>query len=94
VTPQEALALAQGAARLGQVRLTEHARERALERGVQRCDLESAVRTSMSAVWSAEHGSWRLSGGVDLDGEALAVAVAIDGTVVKVITVFSESSHD
>jgi hypothetical protein len=88
VTPEEALNVAQGAARLRRVQLTLHSRQRVSERGVFPEDLESAIKTAKSAQWDTEHNNWKLSGGVDLDGDALEIALDINGTTVKVVTVF------
>lgn len=86
---EAALAAAKKAAQLRQLTFTRHAsRDRMPERSAQAHDVRSAVLSATTATWRADDQSWRLSGGVDLDGEALSVAVAIEGHVVRVITVF------
>lgn len=90
VTPAEVLASAKLAAKLRQILLSVHARKRFQERGVQPADLASAIETATHADWSEEHGSWTLSGGVDLDGDPLRVAIFIDGAKVTVGTVIGD----
>lgn len=85
----EALDLARGAARAHQLRYTDHAiLVRMPQRGAQARDVENAVLTSKSATWRPDDRSWKLTGGVDLDGDGLDVAVSITGNEVKIITVF------
>jgi hypothetical protein len=52
--------------------------------------LESDIKTAQSATWDTEHNSWKLSGGVDIDSDPLDIAVDINGTIVKVVTVFED----
>jgi len=88
MSPAAALEAAKKAAQYRQLRHTRHAsRDRMPERGAQARDVECAVKTATSATWRPSDSSWRLSGGTDLDGQPLDVAVAIEGNTVRVITV-------
>jgi hypothetical protein len=82
------LAFAQGAARLNQLVLSQHARERANQRAVTARDIRSAVLTAKVATWDGEQGTWQLTGGTDTDGDALTVVVAIEGNKVRLVTEF------
>jgi len=57
------------------------------ERGAVLRDVQSALLTATRATWQAEHGSWKVSGGLDLDGEELVVAIEFTGDLL-VRTVF------
>jgi hypothetical protein len=50
-------------------------------------DVVNAMMTGTSARWQAEHETWAIDGGVDHDGDALDVSVAIEGDVI-VVTVY------
>ena len=76
------------AARLGQLRFTNHGRERMGERSAQARDVKCAAASAVSAEWSDEHASWKITGGKDFDGDSLDIAVTVEGAVVRVITVF------
>jgi len=91
MTAEEALRDVKRAASAGQVMLTAHARERMRDRSATARDVERAIRTSTTAVKrSLAEEKWRLSGGVDLDGDALDVVVACDsgGWNWNVVTVY------
>lgn len=62
-----------------------HALERMAERGARRSDVLEAIRSARTAK-RQDKGRWRVDG-VDLDGDDLSVIVALDGTVVAIITV-------
>ncbi|HEY3237580.1 MAG TPA: DUF4258 domain-containing protein [Polyangiaceae bacterium] len=85
--PTEALGLASGAARYGQLRFTDHAIDQMQERGATVNDVEAAVSSATSAAYDRGQGTWKLAGGVDLDGSPLDVVVAFGGNRVRVITV-------
>lgn len=86
--PTEALAFAKGAARVRQVRWSGHSRERATQRTVTAEDLREALLSAKKATWQPGERTWKLEGGVDRDGEPLAVVVAIDGNAVRIVTEF------
>ena len=54
------------------------------ERGAIIDDVCRALVTSTSATWQAEHLSWRVSGGVDLDGDGLTIVVDIEADVIVI----------
>lgn len=86
MTPAEALTFASTAARLGRLRYTKHARERMEERGATRNDVVNACVTA--TVATHQRGDvWRLSGGVDGDGDVLVIIAGVDPDEVSVITV-------
>lgn len=64
-----------------------HALKCMRERGADRHDVKNALLTATSATWQDDHQSWKDSGGVDLDGDDLRVAVDVEANVV-VITIF------
>jgi hypothetical protein len=64
-----------------------HARQRMGERGATYEDVKRALVTARRAVWQDDHGTWRVVGGVDLDGDELQVAVDVQADVI-VVTVF------
>jgi hypothetical protein len=86
VTPAEALRRARLAGRLGQFEVSPHARKRMKERRVTRSDLMAALGTTTHAAHEGQ-GRFLLTGGVDIEGQALAVVIAIDPGCV-VITLF------
>lgn len=89
MTPAEALDFARGAARFRQLRFADpHAYERMQERRATQRDVGQAIITATQAAPSADRPNrFRLSGGCDLDGDALDVVVAIDGNTVTVVTI-------
>jgi len=82
-----ALELAKECAAAGLVRFTLHARERMDERGALPRDVVNAICTAKRAGQGNQEGRWVLRGGVDEEGEDLAVVVAFEGDVL-VITLF------
>jgi hypothetical protein len=56
-------------------------------RGATRADVRRAIATATSATWQADHQSWIVAGGVDLDGDSLRVAVPIEADLI-IITIF------
>lgn len=86
--PADALALAKQLANGGRVKWTKHGTGRGGERSANALDVEKAIWTATTAVYRAEDDSWRLDGGVDLDGDSLSVVLAFkdDGTA-RVVTV-------
>jgi hypothetical protein len=85
VTGAEALTRIKAYAGASRYWFAEHALERMEERGARRGDVLEAIRTARKAT-RQESGRWRVDG-VDLDGDDLGVIVALDGTVVAIITV-------
>ena len=86
--PADALALAKQLAIGGRVTWSKHGTGRGVERHANALDVANAIWTATTAVYRAEDDSWRLAGGVDLDGDSLDVVLAFkdDGTA-KVVTV-------
>lgn len=86
-TPASALALAKGAARFNQYRLTLHAEDQMEERKVTRRDLNVAIARASSAIWDPSNQSWKILGGTDSDGAILEPAVIFAGHRMVVKTV-------
>ena len=84
----EVLQIAAAAARHGQLRITGHARDRMPQRNATLEDIETAVCSATAAKHDPEKGTWKLTGGADIDGDSLDVCVAIEGNVVRVVTLF------
>ena len=55
-----------------------HERDLSRAGGIRARDVEEAVRTATAAAWQPDRGTWKLTGGMDLDGDPLTVVVAID----------------
>jgi hypothetical protein len=49
------------------------------ERGAVLADVQNAILTATRAFWQADHLSWKVVGGVDLDGDGLDVALELTG---------------
>jgi hypothetical protein len=64
-----------------------HARDRQALRSVQVADIAAALATATSATFQSDRDTWRIDGGLDLDGDELTVIVAFEDGVV-VVTVF------
>lgn len=86
-TPAQALAEAQRIAATGIFLISLHATGRMKKRGAKRADVRAAILSAVSATWQPVDGTWRLDGGADLDGDALVVAVVLDGGML-VATIF------
>lgn len=56
------------------------------DRGAQAQDVESAIEGATMARLQ-ESGAWRLSGGVDLEGDALDVIVDVGWDPIRVVTI-------
>jgi hypothetical protein len=88
VTDDEAVAEIKRIARIiRRVQPNLHALQRMQERGAVLADVQNALLTASYARWQEEHGSWRITGGVDLDGDDLSVAIEFTGDLL-VRTVF------
>lgn len=85
MTDAEALATVRQYGAAGRFYLTPHARERAAERGVRIADVRHGLANA-AACKLQERGTWRVDA-ADRDGEPLAMAVAIEASVI-VVTVF------
>jgi hypothetical protein len=72
---------------LDRVELRLHAYQRMLERAVTIMDVCSALLSATGVRWQADRETWRVEGGVDLDGDDLVVIVVLEADVV-VVTVF------
>lgn len=81
------LARIQQAARYGRIILSRHAEEEADNANVQAQDIKHAVLTATTAI-AQEQGKFRLEGGSDLDGDALAVVVREIQPGLFIVTVF------
>ncbi len=53
-------------------------------------DIDAALLSATSAHYQANRDTWKVLGGCDLDGDALAVVVAVEEEMVRVriVTVF------
>ena len=80
MSPDEAIERARLAVRRGHLRFSFHTiRERTDLRGANRDDIKEVIETCSGAVQHPERlNRWRLTGGVDLDGDGLDVVVAFD----------------
>jgi hypothetical protein len=88
LTPQQVLALAQDAMRAGRFIFTFHAEvERGPQRGAKYHDIKSAI-LSAKAAEKQPNGSWRLTGGTDLDGDDLTVAIVVDAQSIRIVSLF------
>jgi hypothetical protein len=89
LTPLEALKEAKNAARAGMLKFSEihYERERKDERKIYRPDVAHAVRSATHALWQPDHGTWKLTGGTNRQGEPIVVCVGI-AWVVTVVTVW------
>ena len=66
---------------------TSHALLRMATRGASKQDVIKGLRTGTTCVWSTEHASWNVTGGADLDGDEILVAVNVEGNLI-IRTVF------
>jgi hypothetical protein len=83
----QALAEIKRLVELDRVLYTHHAQVRMIERGARRRDVEHALFGANRATEQPDRGCWRVTGGVDLDGDDLTVVVALEADVV-VVTLF------
>lgn len=86
MTPAEAQGAIRGLARAGRVRYVRHAVERMDERGATRNDVEHTLMNASRCVWQPSKETWKVFG-MDLSGDELVVAVAIEDGLL-VVTVF------
>ena len=85
LTPEDVLKKCAEAAEqrgAGRVRTIHHSKKKSNSpafggRSLKWSDFQSALRTSIEASWQEEHGTWKLSGGVDRDGDPVTVAIAV-----------------
>jgi isoaspartyl peptidase/L-asparaginase-like protein (Ntn-hydrolase superfamily) len=64
----QALAEIKRLVQLARVLYTQHARVRMTERGARRRDVENALLEATTATRQHDRDSWRVEGGLDLDG--------------------------
>jgi hypothetical protein len=83
VTPDEALRDIRGYAAANRLRYTAHALTRMGARGASRGDVKNALVTATACAAETDT-RWCVSGGQDLDGEALTVVVVLDDGVLVV----------
>lgn len=81
------LAEIQRLAQLNYIRYTAHAKERMRRRGARSADVRNALLTATAAIWQEVERTWRVTGGVDCDGDELTACVDIMADVV-VVTIF------
>lgn len=84
----EILADAKRAAGLGQVRLTRHAEQRMDERCITVGDVLSALKSARQARYQPDRGTWKLTGGKDIDGDDTDVVIEMPNPNVVVVSVF------
>lgn len=87
VNDAEALEMIQRLARFGRIAMTSHARRRMTERGARLQDVRRALLTATAAIPQDGRDTWRVNGGVDTDGDALALICDLEAEVV-VVTLF------
>lgn len=73
--------------RRGDVVFTRHTQDRMDERGASTDDVCNALLTATDAAHEPEKDRWKVTGGTDLDGDALKVVVAIEADVI-IVTLF------
>ena len=61
---------------------TSHATRRMRDRKAFEQDVINALLTSTTARWQADHQSWAVDGGVDVDGDDLGVRVNIEADLI------------
>jgi hypothetical protein len=71
----------------GALILGRHAQQRMIERNIMAEDVNNAAFTATTAKFQRDKGTWRLEGGLDLDGEVVVLVVAPrdDGTFVVTV---------
>lgn len=57
------------------------------KRGAVPDDVRNALITATAAIWQPTEGTWKVTGGVDLEGDELTACVDIMADVV-VVTIF------
>jgi uncharacterized protein DUF4258 len=87
VTDAEALAAIWRMVRRGDIVFTRHAQDRMDERDASTDDVCNALLTAKGAAHEPQRDRWKVSGGTDLEGDALKVVVAIEADVI-VVTLF------
>ena len=70
-----------------QVAFTSHAVDRMDERGATSRDLIKGILTATRAGYQTNHENWKLTGGVDLDGDDMIIVVDFVGDLL-VITIW------
>lgn len=86
--PSEVLSAAANAARIGDVILTRHAEDQMDARSITIRDVLNALQTATAARYDDDRRTWRLTGGVDLDGEETRVVICTPNPGVVVVTAF------
>ena len=76
------LAEIQRLAKLGRIIFTAHAAKRMSTRGATARDVQTALVSATDATWQQDRENWRVSGGVDLDGDELTVIVDLEADVI------------
>lgn len=64
-----------------------HALDRRGQRKLSRADVRNALAGATQAEFQTDKGRWKVTGGVDLDGEPVAIVVVFERGII-VITVF------
>ena len=83
MTASEALRDIRGYAQVNRLRYSIHAITRMDERNATRGDVKNALITATSCT-SQGGTKWKVTGGVDLEGDPLGIAVVLDGDVLIV----------
>ena len=86
MTDAEALFAARAAALQRNFVLTNHARVRMQQRGIQVGDVANAL-DSATAASCGPNGNWKLTGGRDLEDDELVVVVSFNPDT-KIVTVY------
>ncbi len=88
LTPDDVLAQARVAGQTRQFRTAEpHVSLRMAERGATRKCIAKALQTATEAIHQPENDRWKLTGGVDVDGDELILIVKFNRGVL-VVTIF------
>lgn len=88
MTPNEVLSQAHTAGQTRQYRTAEpHVSIRLAQRGATKRCISRALQTATQAIYQPENDRWKLTGGVDVDGQELILIVKFDRGVL-VVTIF------
>ncbi len=74
---------------LGRIFFSIHALEKMDERGANHQDVQNALATATAANYQSDRDNYKVTGGVDMDGDDLRVIVDVNTDIeVVIVTVF------
>jgi len=77
----------QRAAKIGEIIIKRHCRDRMSERNVSAEDVKRAILSATTAIDQPKEKTIKLEGGKDIDGDDLKVVVAEDRRGLRIVTV-------